>query len=57
MPRDERTHVEGDTVDERGVTLSADGRDRARARLREMDERMTPERWDALRARLGVDAA
>ncbi|GIJ44261.1 hypothetical protein Val02_11470 [Virgisporangium aliadipatigenens] len=42
-----------------GITVTAEGRERARARLRAADERMTPEAWERLRARLGraADAA
>jgi hypothetical protein len=39
-----------------GITVTDAGRARAREKLREMDRRMTPERWTALRERLGLPA-
>jgi hypothetical protein len=43
-------------LDAAGITVTDAGRARARAKLREMDERMTPERWARLRQRLGLPA-
>jgi hypothetical protein len=42
-----------------GITVTGEGRERARARLRAADERMTPQAWEHLRDRLGraADAA
>jgi hypothetical protein len=40
-----------------GITPTEDGRRRARAKLAEMDRRMTPERWAELRRELGLPAA
>ncbi len=47
----------GDVVDERGIVVTAAGRERARRTLAEATARMTPEKWAALRARYGIDAA
>jgi hypothetical protein len=43
-------------LDAAGITVTDAGRARVRAKLREMDQRMTPERWAALRQRLGLPA-
>ncbi len=43
------THT-GDTVDERGVTLTAEGRERARQQLADLDAQWTPERRAAVHA-------
>jgi hypothetical protein len=40
-----------DTVDERGITLTAAGRARARRQLDEADARMTPQRRAEIRAK------
>jgi hypothetical protein len=42
-------------VDERGVTLTAAGVERARRRLVEADERRSPEQLRLLREMLGLD--
>src|SRR5262249_22100703 len=43
-----------DTVDERGVTLTAEGRQHARAQLDQAAVRTTPEYWADLRRRIGL---
>ena len=40
-----------------GVTVTAEGKARARARLDEAAARWTPERWAALRTQLGLPAS
>lgn len=50
------TDSDRDQVDERGVTLTADGRKRARAKLDEAAAKNTPERRERLRALLGIPA-
>ncbi|HET8683008.1 MAG TPA: hypothetical protein VFM54_14230 [Micromonosporaceae bacterium] len=37
-----------------GITVTEDGKARARARLAEADAAWTPERWAALREQLGL---
>ncbi len=44
-------------LDAAGIVVTPEGRERARRRLADMDARMTPDRWQELRDRLGVDAA
>jgi hypothetical protein len=39
-----------------GITVTEDGKARARARLAEAEDRWTPERWAALRTQLGLPA-
>ena len=39
-----------------GITVTEDGKARARARLAEANARWTPERWAALRTQLGLPA-
>jgi hypothetical protein len=48
-----------DSVDERGVTITAEGRRRARAQLDELDARWTPEERAKARAEFlaRIDAA
>jgi hypothetical protein len=40
---DQQPDTRGDYVDERGVTITAAGRERARRQLAELDARWTPE--------------
>jgi hypothetical protein len=39
-----------------GITITEEGKSRARAKLAEADARWTPERWTALREQLGLPA-
>lgn len=45
---------DGTVTDERGVTLTAQGRQRARAKLADARAKHTPEYWAALRERLNL---
>jgi len=40
-----------------GITVTEEGKARARSRLDEAEARWTPERWRALRAKLGLPAS
>ncbi len=54
MALPERDTVADETqamLDAAGITVTDAGRARVRAKLREMDQRMTPEAWERLRAR------
>ncbi|GAB3829330.1 hypothetical protein ACFPIJ_32495 [Dactylosporangium cerinum] len=46
---DQQPDTRGDYVDERGVTITAAGRERARAKLNELDARWTPEQREERR--------
>jgi hypothetical protein len=40
-----------------GITVTEEGKARARAEMEESEARWTPERWDALREQLGLPPA
>lgn len=48
---DRQPTTDAPEVDERGVTLTPEGRERARRELAEVAARMTPEKWAELRAK------